>query len=51
MRIDLTFVPWTATWLYYFEKWLVSDDWKGGGEHPSDEDEIVYNRRTRRRLR
>jgi len=35
MRIDQTFVPWVATWLFYFEEWLVSDDWKGGGEHPS----------------
>ena len=27
-------LPWTATWLYYFEEWLVSDNWKGGGVHP-----------------
>ena len=33
MRIDQTFVPSAATWLFYFEEWLVSDDWKGGGEH------------------
>jgi hypothetical protein len=41
MRIDQTLVPWTATWLYYFEEWLVSDDWKGGGEHPSGDEEMV----------
>ncbi len=35
MRIDQTFVPWAAIWLFYFEEWLVSDNWKGGGEHPS----------------
>ena len=35
MRIDQTMVPWTALWLFYFEEWLVSDDWKGGGAHPS----------------
>lgn len=34
MRIDQTIVPWTALWLFYFEEWLTSDDWKGGGEHP-----------------
>jgi hypothetical protein len=34
MRIDQTVVPWAALWLYYFEEWLVSDEWKGGGEHP-----------------
>jgi hypothetical protein len=36
MRIDQTIVPWTALWLFYFEEWLVSDLWKGGGEHPND---------------
>ena len=34
MRIDETIVPWAYLWLYYFEDWLLSDDWKGGGEHP-----------------
>ena len=33
MRLDRTIVPWTALWLFYFEEWLVSDDWKGGGTH------------------
>jgi len=49
MRIDLSFVPWTATWLYYFEEWLVSNDWKGGGKHPNGNEERMHNRRTRRR--
>lgn len=35
MRIDLTFVPWAAVWLYYFEEWLASGEWKGGGVHPN----------------
>lgn len=34
MRIDQTIVPWTALWLFYFEEWLASDEWKGGGIHP-----------------
>lgn len=34
MRIDQTIVPWAALWLFYFEEWLASDAWKGGGEHP-----------------
>jgi hypothetical protein len=42
MRIDQTLVPWTSLWLFYFEEWLSSDDWKGGGEHPG---------RKKRRLR
>jgi hypothetical protein len=49
MRIDQTFVPWTATWLYYFEEWLASNEWKGGGEHPNSNDHELYNRRVRRR--
>ncbi len=27
-------VPWTYVWLFFFEEWLVSDEWKGGGRHP-----------------
>ena len=35
MRLDQTMVPWTALWLFYFEEWLASNDWKGGGMHPN----------------
>lgn len=31
-----TIVPWTVLWLAYFEDWLLTDDWKGGGKHPGD---------------
>lgn len=36
MRLDQTVVPWSVLWLFYFEEWLLSDDWKGGGMHPGD---------------
>lgn len=36
MRLDQTIVPWTALWLFFFEEWLVTDEWKGGGVHPGD---------------
>lgn len=39
MRLDQTVVPWTALWLFYFEEWLVSNDWKGGGVHPDAEND------------
>ena len=39
MRLDQTIVPWTTLWLFYFEEWLASDDWKGGGMHPRDDDD------------
>jgi hypothetical protein len=34
MRLDQTIVPWTALWLFYFEEWLISGEWAGGGIHP-----------------
>lgn len=34
MFIARTTVPWTALWLYFYEKWLATGDWLGGGEHP-----------------
>jgi len=49
-RIDQTIIPWTYLWLLYFEYWLTSDDWKGGGEHPSEAAEPTGNRHLRRSL-
>jgi len=37
MLIASTIVPWAILWLYYFEEWLFSDEWKGGGIHPGEE--------------
>jgi hypothetical protein len=34
MRLDRTIVPWAALWLLYFEGWLFSGEWAGGGLHP-----------------
>ena len=36
-----TIVAWTYLWLYYYEEWLYSREWKGGGIHPNPEDEEV----------
>lgn len=49
-RLDLTIIPWTHLWLIYFEEWLVSDDWKGGGKHPGEDDPNEGNRALRRSL-
>ncbi len=27
-------IPWISNWLYFFEEWLFSKEWKGGGIHP-----------------
>lgn len=29
-----TIVPWALLWCFYFEDWLLTDHWSGGGEHP-----------------
>lgn len=34
MRFCETYLPWTAEWLDYFEEWLETDSWAGGGMHP-----------------
>lgn len=34
MWIADTILPWTSLWLYYYEVWLATGEWLGGGEHP-----------------
>lgn len=36
-RTDLiakTIVPWASEWLYFYEVWLTTGEWHGGGVHP-----------------
>lgn len=47
-RLDLTIIPWTHLWLIYFEEWLVSNDWKGGGKHPEETELNKGNRMSHR---
>lgn len=39
LLIAATIVPWTYLWLFFFEEWLLTNEWKGGGEHPEVNDE------------
>lgn len=32
--ISDTIIPWTSLWLYHYEIWHITGEWKGGGEHP-----------------
>ena len=32
-----TIVPWTVEWLYFYENWLATGKWLGGGAHPTVE--------------
>ena len=34
MLLSKTIVPWISEWLYFFELWLVTGEWYGGGTHP-----------------
>jgi len=34
LKLTQTLIPWTAEWLWYFEDWLTTRDWAGGGMHP-----------------
>lgn len=30
-----TIIPWISLWIYYYEIWLATGTWMGGGEHPT----------------
>lgn len=52
MRIDQFIAPWTSVWFFYFEEWLDSNEWQGGGEHPDAtglDDSVSGNRKPRAR--
>lgn len=40
MLLDRTVVPWSVLWLWYFEDWLSTGEWRGGGLHPTDLDDV-----------
>lgn len=31
MKIATSIVPWLSLWLYFYEVWLATDEWEGGG--------------------
>ena len=31
-----TIIPWTVEWLYFYEIWIATGTWCGGGEHPTN---------------
>jgi hypothetical protein len=35
MWIAHTIIPWSVLWFYFFEGWLATGEWEGGGEHPN----------------
>ena len=35
MYISETIIPWASEWLVFYELWLSTGEWLGGGEHLS----------------
>lgn len=35
-----TIFPWASEWLFYYELWVVTGEWLGGGKHPEVEEKI-----------
>lgn len=33
-----TTIPWSARYLYFYEGWLVTRKWHGGGRHPTEQE-------------
>lgn len=48
MSLAKTVVPWSIDWLFYFEIWLATGDWNGGGEHPPPERPETNQKRNRK---
>lgn len=38
MPISESIIPWASEWLYFYELWLATGDWLGGGHEPGPED-------------
>ena len=38
--ISKTIVPWLSLWLFYYEIWLVTGQWEGGGMHNGKEEVV-----------
>jgi len=46
--LSQTLVHWTSLWLNYYEQWLFTGKWQGGGEHPQLNKEASAKANTRR---
>jgi hypothetical protein len=42
LQLSDTILPWASLWLFYFEQWLFSGKWEGGGAHPNEDDAGIY---------
>jgi hypothetical protein len=40
-KLALTSIPWLSLWLFFYESWLVTGDWQGGGVHPLRREPLI----------
>ena len=40
-----TIIPWASLWLSYYEDWLYTGQWQGGGKHPNKKQTSKRNKR------
>lgn len=46
-----TIIPWTSEWLFYYEDWVYSGNWKGGGEHPQRKQKNKDSKKNKRKIK
>lgn len=51
MSLAQTIVPWSIDWLFYFEIWLATGEWNGGGEHPLPSRPETNQKRNRKKAK
>ncbi len=44
LSLSKTVVPWIADWLFYYEIWLYTGVWEGGGIHPIIKTPYIKNK-------
>ena len=40
-NISDTIIPWAIEWIYYYELWLITGNWLGGGIHKAKEEKSI----------
>jgi hypothetical protein len=40
-----TIIPWTSLWLHYYELWLATGEWLGGGHQPEEPKNPIHKER------
>ena len=43
-----TIIPWTSLWLFYYEGWLYTGKWEGGGKHPNTKQKTKKKKKNER---